>query len=102
MGDAVVRVKRDLCLGCGLCLDACQRDAISIVSGQAEIDQRRCNHCGACIAYCPQDAIVELTPVSKAELQASVAALRTRAGEILARIDALQRKQRVTLPDRTD
>lgn len=89
----MIRVRKDLCLGCGVCLDSCFRDAISIVSGRAEIDHRRCNRCGACIASCPQDAIVELTPVSKAELEASVSVLRSRADNILARIDALQKQR---------
>jgi ferredoxin len=92
----MIRVRRDLCLGCGLCLDSCLRDAISIVSGRAEIDHRRCNECGACVASCPQDAIAELTPVSRVELEASVAALRSRAIDILTRIDALQKQRRGT------
>jgi ferredoxin len=95
----VIRVKRDLCLGCGLCLDTCLRDAISVVSGQAEIDQRRCNQCGTCIAYCPQDAIVESAPVSRAELEASVSVLRSRTNDILARIDGLQRQRRGATQD---
>lgn len=89
----MIRVKKDLCLGCGVCLDTCPRDAISIVSGQAEINQRRCNQCQACIPSCPQDAIVEFAPVSRAELESSVRALRSRTDDILARIDALQKKQ---------
>lgn len=89
----MIRVKKDLCLGCGVCLDTCPRDAISIISGQAEINQRRCNRCRSCIASCPQYAIVELTPVSRAELGASVTDLRSRTDDILARIDALQKKQ---------
>ncbi|MBN2098933.1 MAG: 4Fe-4S binding protein [Dehalococcoidia bacterium] len=89
----MIQVRRDLCLGCGLCLDSCPRDAISTVSGQAEIDHRRCNQCRACIASCPQDAIIELTPVSRVEFEASVAALRSRANDIVARIDALQKRR---------
>ncbi len=96
----MIRVRKDLCLGCGLCLDACLRAAISIVSGQAEIDQRRCDQCGACVASCPQDAIVELTPVSRVELEANVAALRSRTNDILARIDALQKQRRGAMRDR--
>ncbi len=96
----MIRVRKYLCLGCGLCLDSCLRDAISVVSGQAEIDHRRCNQCGACIASCPQDAIVESTPVSRVELEANVAALRSRTNDILARIDALQKQRRGATQDR--
>lgn len=95
----MMRVRKDLCLGCGICLDSCLRDAISIVSGLAEIDHRRCNQCGACSASCPQDAIVELTPVSRVELEANVAALRSRTNDILARIDALQKQRRGATQD---
>jgi ferredoxin len=95
----MVRIKRDLCLGCGFCLDSCLRDAISIDSGWAEIDQSRCNLCRACIASCPQDAIMELTPVSKVELETSVSALRSRANEVIARIDALQKQRRGAMQD---
>jgi len=96
----LIRVRKDLCLGCGLCLDSCLRDAISIVSGRAEIDHRSCNQCRACIAACPEGAISELAPVSKVELQASVSALRSRANDVLARIDALQKQPRGAVRDR--
>ena len=101
LGDEMIRIRKDLCLGCGLCLDSCLREAISIVSGQAEIDQSRCDQCRACIESCPQDAIVELTPVSRVELEASVSALRSRADDILARIDALQKQRRGAMQDRS-
>jgi len=95
----LIRVRKDLCLGCGLCLDSCLRDAISIVSRQAEIDHRRCNQCRACIAACPEGAIVESVPVSKVELQASVSALKSRANDIVARIDALRKQRRGAMQD---
>lgn len=88
----IMQVRKDQCLGCGVCLDSCPRGAILISRGQAQIDQRRCNQCRACIASCPQDAIVELAPVSRGDLMADVATLRARADDILARIEALQNK----------
>jgi len=90
----IFRVRKDLCLGCELCVESCPRQAISLQSGEAQIDQGRCNHCGICVATCPQGAIVELTPVSRHELQASVTGLKDRADDIIVRIDKLKEQQR--------
>jgi ferredoxin len=88
--NLVLRVRKDLCLGCGLCAESCPRQAISLSSGQAQIDQNRCNRCGLCLDVCPQGAITELTPVSRRELQAAVAGLKDRTGDILVRIERLK------------
>ncbi|HEY79262.1 MAG TPA: 4Fe-4S binding protein [Dehalococcoidia bacterium] len=88
--DLVLRVRKDLCLGCGLCAESCPRQAISLPSGQAQIDQNRCNRCGLCLDVCPQGAITELTPVSRRELQAAVTGLKDRTEDILARIERLK------------
>jgi ferredoxin len=88
--NLVLRVRKDLCLGCGLCAESCPRQAISLRSGQAQIDQNRCNRCGLCLNVCPQGAILELMPVSRHELQATVAGLKGRAEDIIARIDKLK------------
>jgi Fe-S-cluster-containing hydrogenase component 2 len=88
--NLVLRVREDLCLGCGLCAETCPRQAISPRSGLAQIDQSRCNHCGLCLDVCPQGAIIELTPVSRRELQATVTGLKDKAEDIIARIDNLK------------
>ena len=88
--NLVLRVRKDLCLGCGLCAETCPRQAISLQSGLAQIDQNRCNHCGLCLDVCPQEAIVELAPVSRHELQATVTGLKSKADDIIARIDKLK------------
>jgi ferredoxin len=49
-------VDKDLCTGCGLCLDACPLDAIVLVDGLANIGDN-CTACGACVAECPNNAI---------------------------------------------
>jgi Fe-S-cluster-containing hydrogenase component 2 len=85
----MLRVRKDLCLGCGLCVESCPQQAISIISATAQINQDRCNQCHICIDVCPQGAITELTPVSRHELQATVTGLKNRTEAIIARIERL-------------
>ena len=86
----MLRIRKDLCLGCGLCIESCPRQAISIVSAKAEIDQRRCNQCCLCLDICLQGAVIELKPVSRRELQATVTGLKNRTENIITRIDKLK------------
>jgi len=92
--NRVLRVRKDLCLSCGLCAETCPRQAISLQSGQAQIDQNRCNQCGLCLEVCHQGAIIELTPVSMRELQATVTGLKSRTEDIITRIEKLKEQQR--------
>lgn len=89
-----MRVIRDLCHGCGLCVESCPQQAISIVSNTAHINQDRCNQCRLCLEVCPQGAITEVAPVSGDELQAIVTGLKDKAENIIARIERLKEKQR--------
>jgi Fe-S-cluster-containing hydrogenase component 2 len=91
--NLVLRVRKDLCLGCGLCAETCPQQAISLQSGLAQIDQSRCNHCGLCLNACPQGAIIELTPVSRRELQATVTGLKDRMEDIITRIERLKEQE---------
>ena len=90
----MLRVRSDLCRGCGLCVESCPQQAISIVSATAQIDQKLCNQCRLCLDACPQGAITELKPVSGGELQVAVTGLKDRAEDIIARIERLKEKQR--------
>ena len=85
----VLKVRRDLCLGCGLCADSCPTGAISLRWGQAVIDQSKCNNCRLCLDICPRAAIVELVPVSEKELLANVTSLKQRTSDLIDRIESL-------------
>ena len=87
----MLRVRTDRCLGCGFCADSCPRRAISLLWGQAKIDQTQCNSCRLCLEACPQGAIMETIPVSGEEITATVAKLNRRTGDLLERIEVLKR-----------
>jgi len=89
-GNILLRVRKDLCLGCGLCAEICPRKAISLSSGLGQIDQSRCHHCGLCLDVCPQGAIVEITVMSRRALQETVAGLKGKADDLVARIEKLK------------
>ena len=45
------------CDGCGLCVDPCPTQAISLAGKVAAINEALCKGCGSCLAYCPKDAL---------------------------------------------
>jgi len=86
-----LRIRNDLCMGCGLCADNCPERAISILQGYAEINHSRCTECGLCLEFCPEGAIVKWTLVSKQELQATVTSLKEKTVELMERIEKLKK-----------
>jgi ferredoxin len=53
------KVNKELCTGCGTCVDECPSDAITIdeEKGCAVVDEEECVDCGACEEVCPSEAI---------------------------------------------
>jgi len=92
----MLRVRKDLCVGCGLCIENCPQEAVSVQYGKAWIDRTRCNRCGICLDVCPQGAIIESAPVSQAEMATTVGSLKQKANGLVERIEKL-RQNRSTL-----
>ena len=45
-----------LCTGCGICVERCQLEALTIVDGVASVNLDRCIGCGNCVANCELNA----------------------------------------------
>lgn len=52
------------CVGCGACVQACPRGAVSLVDGIAVVDRSLCHGCGMCAAACPRE-IIQLMPAGQ-------------------------------------
>lgn len=58
MGKKLIKIDREKCDGCGLCVTACHEGAIAIVDGKAElVSESLCDGLGDCLGACPRDAI---------------------------------------------
>ena len=70
-----IKVLRDKCSGCSLCVKVCPFGAIEIRDKKAVIDLDKCNLCGACVDACKLKAI-EIKRPSVSEKKASYPAGR--------------------------
>ena len=50
-------IKEEDCVGCGICVEECSVDAISMGNEKAHIDMNLCVRCGTCHDVCPQEAV---------------------------------------------
>ena len=50
---------KKICVACGVCLNACRKEAISVYRGcYAQVDADKCVGCGLCAKACPACCIV--------------------------------------------
>jgi ferredoxin len=86
----MIKIKEDLCRGCGLCTVNCPTGAISVEQGVGVVDQDRCKQCHICIDICPQGAIIDLVPVSEKELMATIASLKNKTDDLINKIEKIR------------
>lgn len=53
----IVEYDPDACIGCGVCLDRCQMQAITHDEPLVNVNTDRCIGCGLCVSTCPTDAL---------------------------------------------
>ena len=58
----MVHVDINRCTGCGICVDICPQQAITIDNNLATINEKLCIQCGTCAQICPVGAIREVVP----------------------------------------
>ena len=57
-GPLTPAIDKELCTGCGACVDACVFDALSLGEDDvAALDEVACEGCGLCSRVCPADAV---------------------------------------------
>lgn len=54
LDEALVKIARDRCVGCGKCLESCPFDALRLIDGKIY----KCDFCGKCVEFCPTRALV--------------------------------------------
>ena len=68
-----IEIDSELCSGCGICIDRCQMDAITLIDNISIVNRKKCLGCGLCVVTCPTGAIQlknkekELTPPETTE-----------------------------------
>ncbi len=50
-------VNENMCVGCGVCVDDCPVEAITLDDSKAVINEEECIRCGRCHDVCPQEAV---------------------------------------------
>ncbi|MFX1567696.1 MAG: ATP-binding protein [Promethearchaeota archaeon] len=53
----LAQVEKDLCVGCGTCIESCPAEAIELIDIVAVVNDDRCLGCGVCAHLCPEKAI---------------------------------------------
>lgn len=83
-------INEDLCVSCGLCVDDCPVDAITLKEDQkAIINEDECIRCGQCHDVCPQEAVRHDSERIPQEVEANI----EKTKGLLKHFETLQEQQ---------
>jgi len=55
---SIIRIDKEKCNGCGLCLPGCPEGALQVVDGKVQlVKESFCDGLGACLGHCPEGAL---------------------------------------------
>jgi len=60
------------CSGCGICVEECPNNAITLVQDIAILDQDNCIRCGICHSACPREAVKHDSLLIPTEVRANI------------------------------
>ena len=55
----IAAVDPALCDACGICVEACQYNALALIKDNLMVFEQLCHGCGGCMRLCPQNALSE-------------------------------------------
>ncbi len=90
----VAVLDQEACLGCEICVDRCQMEALSMDGDKAVLNAERCIGCGLCVTTCSGEALSlsrksDPPPVPKSVSEAMALRARARA-ELKAKLERHQ------------
>jgi len=53
----IAEIDTELCTGCGVCVNRCQMDALSLIDDISTVNRKKCLGCGLCVVTCSEEAI---------------------------------------------
>lgn len=65
-------IDEKLCTRCGICIDECCADAISMKDDSAFVDEELCIRCGVCHDVCPSEAVRHDGELIPSEVNANI------------------------------
>ncbi|HVJ49005.1 aldo/keto reductase [Desulfitobacterium sp.] len=55
--DRTLKRFSNFCKGCGICINNCPAEAMTLREGKVHVDEEKCLRCGYCASVCPQFAL---------------------------------------------